>query len=98
MTLRAHLSDGPSADDVLRAKCTQVEVERDVYLSRLRESDGQLVAARREESDMEASLCNSAREKAMYILKSEHAIMLKTREDELITDMRKQFCENAMLT
>ena len=39
---------------------------------------------------MEAYLRNSVREKAMYILKYEHAIRLKKREDELITDMRQQ--------
>ena len=39
---------------------------------------------------MEAYLRNSALEKASHILKSEHAILLKNREDELITDMRQQ--------
>ena len=39
---------------------------------------------------MEAYIWNSAREKATHILKSEHAILLKKREDELITNMRKQ--------
>ena len=39
---------------------------------------------------MEAYLRNSAREKAMYPHKSEHAIPIKAREDELVTDMRKQ--------
>ena len=64
----------------------------------LRESDRQLASARRDESEMEAYLRNSAREKAMHILKSENAILLKKREDELITDMRKQLVKtNAML-
>ena len=32
----------------------------------------------------------SARDDSKYIRKSEHALMLKKREDELITDMRNQ--------
>ena len=40
---------------------------------------------------LEAYIRHSAREKATYILKSEHATLLKKREDELITDMRQQF-------
>ena len=54
--LRSHLSDGSNADDVLHAKCTKLEVEREGYLSLLRESDRQLASARRAESDIEASL------------------------------------------
>jgi len=56
VTLRAHISNLPSADEALRTKCTQLAVERDDGLSRLRESDRQLASARREESEMEASL------------------------------------------
>ena len=50
VTLRAHISAGPRADEALRAKCTQLAVEREDCLSRLRESDRQLASARREES------------------------------------------------
>ena len=39
---------------------------------------------------MEASIRNVARDKALYILTSEHESMLKVREDELVADMRKQ--------
>ncbi len=84
------MGHGSNADDMLRAKCTRLEVEREDCLSRLRESDRQLASARREESEMVEYLRNSSREKAMYILKSEHSILLKKREDELITDMRYQ--------
>ena len=68
----------------------KLEVARELYLSRLRESDRQLASARREESEMEASLQTSVREIALYIPKSKRNILLKTREDELITDMRQR--------
>ena len=53
-------------------------------------SDRQLVSARREESEMEAYLRYSSREKASCITMSEHEILLKRREDELSTEMRQQ--------
>ncbi len=71
-------------------KCTQLVVEHQNSLSRLREADRQLASARREELEMEAYIRNSARDKAKYILKSEHESQLRAREDELVTDMRKQ--------
>ena len=91
VTLRAYMPNGPSADEALSTKCTQLAVEREYCLSRLRESDRQLASARREESEMEAYLRNSAREKAMYLHKSEHAILLNAREDELVIDMRNSW-------
>ena len=39
---------------------------------------------------MEAYIRNTARDKAKYILRSEHESLLKAGEDELVTDMRKQ--------
>ena len=39
---------------------------------------------------MELSLNESDRDTAQYILKSEHEMMLKQREEDLIADMRKQ--------
>ena len=59
VTLRAPPSDGSNVDDMLRARCTRLEVEREDCLARLRESDRQLALARREESEMEAYLRNS---------------------------------------
>ena len=49
---------------------------------------GSWLRKRRGESEMEAYFRNSAREKAMYLHKSEHAILRKAREDELVTDTR----------
>ena len=57
----------------------------------MRESDRQLVLARREEADMETAMRNAIRDKSSFILKSEHESLLKRREDELVADMRKQF-------
>ena len=56
----------------------------------MRESDRQLVLARREEADMETAMRNAIRDKSSFILKSEHESLLKRREDELVADMRKQ--------
>ena len=47
--------------------------------SHMRESDRQLVVARREEAEMESSLRNSARDKGQFVLKSEHEPMLKKK-------------------
>ena len=49
-----------------------------------------MASARRDESEMEASIRNTARDKAKYILKSEHESILKVREDELVADTLKQ--------
>ena len=49
-----------------------------------------MVVAPREEMEMDSFIRNSARDDSKYILKSEHALMLRKREDELITDMRSQ--------
>ncbi len=59
-------------------------------LSRLRESDKQLVSARREGMEMELFIKNSAPDDNEYILKSTRALMLRKREDEFITHMRSQ--------
>ena len=64
---------------------------KDTYLDC--ESDRQLASARRDESEMEASVQYYVREKALRIPKSEHATLLKKREDELITDMRQQLVQ-----
>ena len=47
------------------------------------DTERQLVLARRGEAEMEASLRSTTRDKAQYILKSEHESMLKQREDDL---------------
>ena len=39
---------------------------------------------------MDSFIKQSARDDPKHIFKSEHALMLKAREDELITDMRSQ--------
>ena len=54
------------------------------------DTERQLVLARRGEAEMELSLKKSDRDTAQYILKSEHDLTLKKREDELVTDMRNQ--------
>ena len=87
--LRTRVYSG-SSDEALRAKCTQLEITNESTISHMRESERQLVLARREEAEMESSLNKAIRDKALYVLKSEHESLLKGREDELVADMRKQ--------
>ena len=56
----------------------------------MRESDRQLVIARRADAEMECSLQNATRDTSLFVLKSEHGTLLKRWEDELVADMRKQ--------
>ena len=48
LTLGANIAVGASADDVLNAKCLNLEQERDDFRSLIVESDKPLVSARRE--------------------------------------------------
>ena len=54
--LRARVGNGSSDDDVLRAKCTQLALENESFVSRMRDTARQLVLARRGEAEMELSL------------------------------------------
>ena len=88
--LRARVGNSPSDDDVLRAKCTQLALENESFVSRMWDIERQLVLARRGEAEMELSLKKTNHDTAQYILKSEHETMLKKREEDLVADMRKQ--------
>ena len=88
--LRTCVLNGSSDDDALRATCTQLALENEGFVSRMWDIERQLVLARRGEADMEASLRITSRDKAQYILKSEHKSMLNQREEDLAADMRKE--------
>ena len=68
-----------SEDDALRATCTQLALENESFVSRMWDTERQLVLARRGEADMEVSLKSTTLDTAQYILKSEHESMLKKR-------------------
>ena len=59
VALRTHVCSGQNVDESLHAKCTQLAIEHENSLSRLRESDRQLASARREQSEMEAYIRNT---------------------------------------
>ena len=77
-------------DDTLRAKCTQLALENEGFVSHVWESERQLVSTRHEEAEMENSLRNAIRDKSLYVLKSEHEPVLKRREEDLVADMKRQ--------
>ena len=54
--LRARVGNGSSDDDVLRAKCIQLALENESFVSRIWDTERQLVLARRGEAEMELSL------------------------------------------
>ena len=82
--------NGSSDDDAFRAKCTQLALENESFVSLMRETERQLVLARRGEAEIEISRKNTNRDTAQYVLTSEHESMLKKREEDLVTDMKKQ--------
>ena len=63
----------------MRAKCTQLALEHESFVSRMWDTERQLVLARRGEAAMEISRKNTTRDTAHYIPKSEHESMLKKR-------------------
>ena len=65
-------------------------LKNESFVSQVKETERQLVLARREEVEMESSLRNAIRDRSLYVLKSEHESMLKKREDELDGDMKRQ--------
>ena len=87
---RARVYHVSSDDDALRAKCTQLALENESVVSRMWDTERQLVLARRGEAEMEISLKNTNRDIAQYVLKSEHESTLNKREVDLVADMRKQ--------
>ena len=87
--LRARVGNGSSDDDVLCAKCTQLALENESFVSRIWDTERQLVLARHGEAEMELSLKKTNRDTAQYVLKSEHENMRKKREEDLVADMRK---------
>ena len=90
--LRARVnSSGLSDDDVLRAKCTQLALETENVVSRMWDTERQLVLARRGEADMEISLKNTNRDTAQYVLKSAHDSMLKKRDEDLVAYIESNF-------
>ena len=67
--LRARVCNGSSYDNALRAKCTQLALDHDNFVPRVWDTERQLVLARRGEEEMEASLKNTTRDTAQYVLK-----------------------------
>ena len=67
--LRARVGNGSSDDDVLRAKRIQLALANESFVSRMRDTERQLVLARRGEAEMELALKKTDRDTAQYILK-----------------------------
>jgi hypothetical protein len=68
-----------------------VGVGNESFVSRMWDTERQLVLARRGEAELEVSLNNTTRDTAHYIPKSEHESMLKKREEDLVADMKTTF-------
>ena len=86
--LRARVYNGSSDDDALSAKFTQLALANERCVSRMWDTERQLVLARRGEVEMDTSLKNMNRDTAQYVLKSEHESMLKKRDEWCISRQR----------
>ena len=96
MMLRYHTAAGSNADDVLTAKAKYIKIEdRDEVVSLSRQSDKRLRSARHEEMELAISIKSYARDGSKFILRSEHATMLRKHEDELIADMSAQLVKRS---
>ena len=62
--LRARAFNVSSEDDALRAKCTWLALENESFVSRMWDTERQLVLARRGEAEMEVSLKGTTRDTA----------------------------------
>jgi hypothetical protein len=60
--LRARVGNGSLYDDALRTKCTKIALENESFVSRMWDTERQLVLARRGEADMELSLKKTDRD------------------------------------
>ena len=65
--LRARVFSGSSDDDALRDKCTQLARYNEIVVSRMWDTERQLVLARRGEAELETSLRNTSRDNAQHI-------------------------------
>ena len=68
--LRTRAYSGSSDDEALRAKCIQLALKNESFVSQVWETERQLVSAWRDQAEMECSLRNAIRDKSMCVLKS----------------------------
>ena len=73
---------------MLIAKCQKSETECDDIRTMYKDMEKQLDSVRRQLLALEAR--SQTFESDRFMLKSDHAVMLKTREEELLADMKAQ--------
>ena len=88
LALRANSAVRPNADVIFVTKCHKAAKERDEVRTLLAESEKQLGLVRRQ--IMALKIRGSALETGKFILKSDHAMIFKKRQEELLADMNTE--------
>ena len=88
IALQARSAVRSDSDVVLIAKCQKVEKERDDIRTMYKDVEKQLGSVRRQLLAPEARSHTFQSDK--FIRQSDHAAMLKKREEELLADMKAQ--------
>lgn len=93
-TLRSQVASNLGVDDAWALRCAKIEMDKESVGSKYKESDKHLATARRAEMENNLLIQGLSRDDGKYIIRSEHAQIIQTKEEDLVVDTRHQLTKD----